>query len=66
MKEQDLRRKVRKKAKKLARFADKHGIDYISIIADLYGGEPYIYAYGDVDGECSALVSGWVGCDHDA
>ena len=66
MKEQDLRRKVRKRAKKLARFAERHGIDYISIIADLYGGEPYIYAYGDVDGECNALVSGWVGDGHDA
>lgn len=50
VKEQDLRRKLRKKAKKLARFAKRNGFDDLSIGAYLRV-MPAAYVTCDMDGK---------------
>ena len=50
MKKDKLRRKMRKRAMKLLRFAAENGIEHVSMFADLKDGEPFIYACAETGG----------------
>ena len=68
MKEKKLRRKLRKKAVKLARFAKRHGLEHVDLFAIDHpeNGSTFYYValFGDNDPDID--VSGYLGGEADA
>lgn len=68
VKKDKLERKLRKKAKKLARFAHENGIEHVDLFAIDHpeDGMTYYYAALLGDNDPDIDVSGWVGGEADA